>query len=106
MNVLSASRPVVVDAVVDVSVVVLWLAVDVAVQWLVVAVVPAVESVLISLSWTAAVQSDLGDLVVVYVLSASGSSAPSPIVISRISFSAGDAIRTCAFRTLDRCCSL
>ena len=77
MNVLSASRLVVVDAVVD-SVAVLWPAVDVAVQWLVVAIVPAVESVLLSLLCRGrlAVQSDLGDLVVVHVTDDSCRSHP------------------------------
>ena len=36
----------------------------------------------------------------------SGSSAPSLSIISRISFSAGDAIRNWFFRALDRCCSV
>ena len=96
MIVLSASRGG--GAYFVVSVVDLWPPVHVAVLWPVVAAAPLMESVLISLSWAAAVQSDLvclggGPC----VLLESGSSAPRLIVISRISFSAGDAIRTCSF---------
>ena len=46
---------------------VLWPAIDVAVLWLVVAVVRSVESVLTSTSWAAAVQSDLVVLMVIHV---------------------------------------
>ena len=65
MIVLSASG----DAVVAVSVVVLWHVVAVAVVWhVVVAVVPSVKTVLMSRLWAAVVQSDLVVLVVGHVL--------------------------------------
>ena len=104
MIVLSASRLVVVDAVVAVLVVVLWLVVDVAVLCRVVALVPWEESV-----------CDFfvvgGCCIVRYrclgggpcAFLESGSSAPSLIIISRISFSTGANL---FFRRLDRCCTV
>ena len=92
MVVLSASGQVVEDAVVAVSV---------GVLWHVVTVVPPVELVFISLLRAVAVLSDVVVLVVIHVLSSSPkSSATSLIITSRISISASDAIRTCFFAPL------
>ena len=83
-----------------VAVAVLWHVVVAAVLWHVVAVVPSVASVLISLLWAAAVQSDLVVLVVYMCFLESRSSAPSLIIMSRISFSASDAIPASNFAHL------
>ena len=85
--VLSASRQAVMAAVVAA---VLWPTIDVAVRWF---VAVFVESVLTSLSWVTAVQSDLVVSVVVHV--AFSSSDPLHMFLS-----AGDAIRTCSFAHL------
>ena len=87
--VLSASRQAVVAAVVAVAAV-LWPTIDVAVLWF---VAVFVESVLTSLSWVTAVQSDL--VVSVVVHGAFSSSDPPHLFLS-----AGDAIRTCSFAHL------
>ena len=88
MFVLSASGLVVADTLVAVSGVVLWPVVTVAVLWHVLALVPSVESVLISVLWAAAVQSDLVVLVVIHMLSFSPDflhqvSSSYPAILSR-----------------------
>ena len=100
--VLSASRLVAEGAVVVVSVVVLWSVVAVAVLWhVVVAVVPSIRSVFLCLV--------VGDCCLVRscclgagpcAFLESGSSAPTLIIISRTSFSASDAARTCSLAHL------
>ena len=68
-KIMSASGLLVEDAVVAVSVVLLWPVVAVAVPWhVVVPVVSSVMSVLMSLLWAAVFQSDLAVLVMVHVL--------------------------------------
>ena len=100
MIVLSASGLVAEDAVVAVSVVVMWSVVAVAVLWHVVvaAVVPSTRSMLLSLLCAAVTQSDLVDLVVVHVPSSSLGVLHhvSSSFLAFPSFSASDAIRTCS----------
>ena len=101
MIALFASGLVVEDAVVAVSGLVLWSDVAVAFLWHVVAVVPSVNSIFdVSVVGGCCPVRSCGLGGGPCAFPESGSSAPSLIILSSISFSASNAIRTCSFAHL------